>query len=127
MRRYGAASAATPTDSLSFSYTGTKRSGYSYDERGNVTTDPTSGTAIQWNILGLPRTISDGTDTARRVYAADGTLLAVYEGTSGTAGKVYAGSMVQGRAANGSTTTPSAASAASGTILPSQYPIPALS
>lgn len=75
--------------------------GYSYDERGNVTTDPTSGTAIQWNILGLPRTISDGTDTARRVYAADGTLLAVYEGTSGAAGKVYAGSMVLGRAANG--------------------------
>ena len=100
MRRYGAASAATPTDSLSFSYTGTKRSGYSYDERGNMTADLANGTAIQWNILGLPRTISDGTDTARRVYAADGTLLAVYEGTTGTAGRLYAGSMVLTRNAS---------------------------
>ena len=32
-----------------------------------------------------------GTDTARRVYAADGTLLAVYSGTTGTEGRVRIG------------------------------------
>ncbi|MBR5632169.1 MAG: hypothetical protein IKW82_11055, partial [Bacteroidales bacterium] len=35
--------------------------------------------------------VSDGTDTARRVYAADGTLLAVYSDTTGTEGRVRIG------------------------------------
>ncbi|MBQ9172669.1 MAG: hypothetical protein IJ161_02925 [Bacteroidales bacterium] len=101
LKRYGSSSGTTPTDNLSFTYTGTKRTGYAYDAHGNVTSDPTNGTAIQWNVLGLPKSISDGTDTARRVYAADGTLLAVYDGTTGTAGRIYAGGLTLVRTAAG--------------------------
>ena len=56
-----------------------------------MTADPVSGTALAWNVIGLPSSVSDGTDTARRVYAADGTLLAVYSGTTGTEGRVRIG------------------------------------
>ena len=101
LKRYGSSSGTTPADNLSFTYTGTKRTGYTYDAHGNVTSDPTNGTAIQWNVLGLPKSISDGTDTARRVYAADGTLLAVYDGTTGTAGRIYAGGLTLVRTAAG--------------------------
>ena len=101
LKRYGSSSGTTPTDNLSFTYTGTKRTGYAYDAHGNVTSDPTNGTAIQWNVLGLPKSISDGTDTARRIYAADGTLLAVYDGTTGTAGRIYAGGLTLVRTAAG--------------------------
>ncbi len=101
IRRYGATSGTTPTDSLSFTYTGTKRTGYSYDIHGNVATDPVNGTTLTWNILGLPRTIADSTGTTRRVYAADGTLLATYEGQSGTEGRVYNGCWVLNRSATG--------------------------
>ena len=92
IKRYGATSGTTAADSLSFTYTGTKRSGYTYDAHGNVTADPVSGTALAWNVIGLPKSVSDGTDTARRVYAADGSLLAVYSGTAGTEGRVRIGS-----------------------------------
>ena len=91
LKRYGASSGTAAADSLSFTYTGMKRSGYSYDAHGNVTADPVSGTALAWNVIGLPSSVSDGTDTARRVYAADGTLLAVYSGTTGTEGRVRIG------------------------------------
>ena len=91
LKRYGASSGTAAADSLSFTYTGMKRSGYSYDAHGNVTADPLSGTALAWNVIGLPMSVSDGTDTARRVYAADGTLLAVYSGTTGTEGRVRIG------------------------------------
>ena len=57
-----------------------------------MTADPLSGTALAWNVIGLPMGVSDGTDTARRVYAADGTLLAVYSGSTGTEGRVRIGS-----------------------------------
>ena len=100
IKRYGESSGTVPVDDLSFSYTGTKRTGYSYDAHGNVTQDPTNGTILEWNILGLPRTISDGTDTARRVYAADGALLAVYEVAEGGVdgdGYLYLGNMVFGQ------------------------------
>jgi RHS repeat-associated protein len=92
LKRYGASSGTAAADSLSFTYTGTKRSGYSYDAHGNVTADPIGGTALAWNVIGLPMSVSDGTDTTRRVYAADGTLLAVYSGTTGTEGRVRIGS-----------------------------------
>lgn len=70
--------------------------------------NPTKGTTFQWNVIGLPKSISDGTDSARRVYAADGTLLAVYEGTAGTTGKVYLGPMVYDRNATGTLSLESA-------------------
>ena len=56
-----------------------------------MTADPLSGTALAWNVIGLPMSVSDGTDTARRVYAADGALLAVYSGSIGTEGRVRIG------------------------------------
>ena len=108
LKRYGSSSGTTPVNNYTFTYTGTKRSGYTYDAHGNVTADPTNGTSIQWNVIGLPKSISDGTDSARRVYAADGTLLAVYEGTAGTTGKVYLGPMVYDRNATGTLSLESA-------------------
>ena len=108
IKRYGESSGTEPVDDLAFSYTGTRRTGYSYDAHGNVTQDPTNGTILEWNILGLPRTISDGTDTARRVYAADGTLLAVYGGTTGTVGDLYLGSSIYERKASGTVSLESA-------------------
>ena len=108
IKRYDASSATTPVDDLTFTYTGTKRTGYSYDTHGNMTADNINGTSITWNVIGLPKSISDNTNTARRVYAADGTLLAVYEGTSGTTGRVYVGSLDIMRASNGAFTVESA-------------------
>ncbi len=108
IKRYGDASGTVPVDDLTFSYAGTKRTGYSYDAHGNVTQDPTSGTILGWNILGLPRTIADGTDTARRVYATDGTLLAVYGGTTGAVGDLYLGSSIYERKASGTVSLESA-------------------
>ena len=108
IKRYGDASGTEPVDDLAFNYTGTRRTGYSYDAHGNVTQDTTSGTILGWNILGLPKTIADGTDTARRVYAADGTLLAVYGGTTGTVGDLYLGSSIYERKASGTVSLESA-------------------
>ena len=101
LKRYGDSSGTVPVDDFTFSYTGTKRTGYSYDAHGNVTEDPASGTSLCWNVIGLPKNISDGTDTARRVYAADGTLLAVYDGTTGTVGSLYFGSSIYERKISG--------------------------
>ena len=108
IKRYDANSATTPVDDLTFTYTGTKRTGYSYDTHSNVTYDATNGVNLTWNVIGLPKSISDSTNTARRVYAADGTLLAVYEGTRGTTGRVYVGSLDILRASNGAFTVESA-------------------
>ena len=63
-----------------------RRTGYTYDAHGNWTADPSNGTTVQWNVIGVPKSIYDGSDTARRTYTADGTLLAVYDGTTGTDG-----------------------------------------
>ena len=109
LKRYGASSGTAAADSLSFTYTGTKRSGYSYDAHGNVTADPLSGTELAWNVIGLPMSVSDGTDTARRVYAADGTLLAVYSGSIGTEGRVRIGNFDILSSSSGALTLESAA------------------
>ena len=108
IKRYGESSGTVPVDDLAFSYTGTRRTGYAYDAHGNVTQDSTNGTILEWNILGLPKTIADSTDTARRVYAADGTLLAVYGGTAGTVGDLYLGSSIYERKASGTVSLESA-------------------
>ena len=100
IRRYGESSGTVPVDDLAFSYTGTRRIGYSYDAHGNVTQDSTNGTILAWNILGLPKNIADSADATRRIYAADGTLLAVYEVAEGGVdgdGYVYLGNMVFNR------------------------------
>ena len=52
IRRYDASSATTPVDDFTFTYTGTKRTGYSYDTHGNMTADNINGTSIAWNVIG---------------------------------------------------------------------------
>ena len=53
--------------------------------------------------------MSAGADTAGRDYAADGTLLSVHEGTTGTAGMVHIGPMVYSRDADGTLSLENAA------------------
>ena len=110
MRRlYGDSSGTTPSESLSYTYTGPKRNTWTYDAHGNVTADPQAGLGIEWNAIGLPRTItaSSGTDTAstQRFYLADGSLAQVSDGTTT---RLYLGDMVFEKAANGTVTLESA-------------------
>ena len=110
MRRlYGDSSGTTPTESLSYTYTGPKRNTWTYDAHGNVTADPQAGLGIEWNAIGLPRTItaSSGTDTAstQRFYLADGSLAQVSDGTTT---RLYLGDMVFEKAADGTVTLESA-------------------
>ncbi|MBO4758029.1 MAG: hypothetical protein J5577_06235 [Bacteroidales bacterium] len=107
--RYGDSSGTTPTESLSYTYTGPKRNTWTYDAHGNVTEDPQAGLGIEWNAIGLPRAItaSAGTGTAstQRSYLADGTLAQVSDGTTT---RLYLGDMVFNKAANGTVTLESA-------------------
>ena len=107
--RYGDSSGTTPTLSLSYTYTGPRRNTWTYDAHGNVTADPQAGLSIEWNAIGLPRTItaSSGTDTAstQRSYLADGSLAQVSDGTST---RLYLGDMVFEKAADGTVTLESA-------------------
>lgn len=107
--RYGDSSGTTPTESLSYTYTGPKRNTWTYDAHGNVTSDPQSGLGIAWNAIGLPRTIttSTGTSTAstQRSYLADGSLAQVSDGTTT---RLYLGDMVFEKAADGTVTLESA-------------------
>ncbi len=88
---------------------GPKRNTWTYDAHGNVTADPQAGLSIEWNAIGLPRTItaSSGTDTAstQRFYLADGSLAQVSDGTST---RLYLGDMVFEKAADGTVTLESA-------------------
>ena len=61
-----------------FSYSGNRLAGASYDHNGNLTGDPAHGPkSIRYNRLNLPELIhrSAAADTVRYAYAADGTKL----------------------------------------------------
>ena len=91
LNRYDASSGATPSESLSFSYSGPKRTGWGYDSHGNVTSDPVGSTTVAWNVLDMPRDISSGTAGVQRSYLADGTLVQVSDGSTT---RLYLGDMV---------------------------------
>ena len=91
LNRYDNSSETTPSESLSFSYSGPKRTGWSYDSHGNVTSDPKAGTTVAWNILDMPNAISSGTAGVQRSYLADGTLVQVSDGSTT---RLYLGDMV---------------------------------
>lgn len=107
--RYGDSSGTTPTESLSYTYTGPKRNTWTYDAHGNVTADPQAGLGIAWNVIGLPRAITasagTGSATTQRSYLADGTLAQVSDGTTT---RLYLGDMVFEKAADGTVTLESA-------------------
>lgn len=107
--RYGSGSGTTPLESLSYSYSGPKRSTWTYDSHANVTADPQSGLNIAWNALDLPRTITSGTGTSsvstQRSYLADGSLAQVSDGSTT---RLFLGDMVFNIASNGTDTLESA-------------------
>lgn len=107
--RYGSGSGTTPSESLSYSYSGPKRSTWTYDSHANVTADPQSGLNIAWNALDLPRTITSGTGTSsvstQRSYLADGSLAQVSDGSTT---RLFLGDMVFNIASNGTVTLESA-------------------
>ena len=91
LNRFDASSGTTPSESLSLSYSGPKRTGWGYDSHGNVTSDPVGGSTMAWNVLDMPRTISSGTAGIQRSYLADGTLVQVSDGSTI---RLYLGDMV---------------------------------
>ena len=107
--RYGASSGTSPTESLSYTYSGPKRTTWTYDAHANVTADPQGGLSIAWNAIDLPRTLTTGSGTGtastQRAYLADGTLAQVGDGTTT---RLYLGDMVFDKASNGTVTLESA-------------------
>ena len=107
--RYDSSSGTTPSESLSYSYSGPKRSTWTYDAHANVTADPQGGLSIAWNALDLPRTITSGTGTSsvstQRGYLSDGSLAQVSDGTTT---RLYLGDIVFNKASNGTVTLESA-------------------
>lgn len=88
--RYGGGD-STPSDVLSFSYSGPKRNGWTYDTHGNVLVDPLNGVSLEWNVRDLPRSLAAGDSATHRTYLADGTLKQI---SDGTASRIYLGDMV---------------------------------
>lgn len=74
---FDSSSVTTPSESLSYSYSGPKCSTWTYDAHANVTADPQGGVSITWNVLDLPRTITSGSGTSsvstQRGYLSDGS------------------------------------------------------
>lgn len=107
--RYDSSSNTSPIESLSYTYTGSKRNAWAYDTHANVTADPQGGTTINWNILDLPREISSGSGTSymstQRSYLADGSLAQVGDGTTT---RLYLGDMVFNKELDGTVTLESA-------------------
>ena len=107
--RYDGSSGTTPSESLSYSYSGPKRSTWTYDAHANVTADPQGGLSIAWNAIDLPRTLTTGAGTGaastQRGYLADGTLAQVSDGTTT---RLYLGDIVFNKASNGTVTLESA-------------------
>ena len=81
----------TATETLSYSYTGPKRTTWTYDNHGNVTADPQGSMSVAWNVLDLPRTLSSSSASTQRGYLSDGTLAQVYDGSTT---RLYLGDMV---------------------------------
>ncbi len=71
---------------LSYSYSGNRRSTFSYDVNGNVTSDATNSLQSSYNLINLPAQIKSGsTVKANYTYLSDGTKAAAY--TSASAAK----------------------------------------
>lgn len=92
----------TATQTLSYTYTGPKRSGWTYDNHGNVTVDPQSGISVAWNAIDLPRKLTYGSAYTQRGYLADGTLAQIYDGSTT---RLYLGDMVFTRSGTSGTPT----------------------
>ena len=109
LNRYGASSGSSPTESLSYSYTGPKRNSWTYDAHANVTADPDGALSIAWNAIDLPRTLTTGSGTGasstQRAYLADGSLAQVGDGTTT---RLYLGDIIFNKASNGTVTLESA-------------------
>lgn len=101
LNRYGESSGTTPIESLSYTYNGSRRSTWTYDNHANVTSDPQSGVSVAWNAIDQPRSIAAGTASTQRSYLADGTLVSVGDGT---VTRLYLGDMVFNKASNGTVT-----------------------
>jgi len=93
----------TPVPVRSFQYSGMRLTGvtgsdggasYTYDMRGNRTSDSRRGLEISYNMLNLPSEVhkTDSTDSARFIYLSDGTKLKTIEGDGHTVR--YRGSLV---------------------------------
>ena len=108
LKRYNESSGTSPSESLSYSYTGPKRNntGWSYDNHGNVTADPQGSMSVAWNVLDMPRTLTSGSASTQRAYLADGTLAQIYDGSTT---RLYVGDMVFTR--TGTSGTPALESA----------------
>ena len=91
LNRYGPDSSTTPTDALSFTYSGPKRVGWVYDPNGNVTSDATNNVSIAWNVIDQPRMLTSGSSSTKRFYLADGTLSHIQDGTQM---RIYLGDIV---------------------------------
>ena len=107
LTRYNNSSSPVAT-SLTYGYVGNRRSSYSYDDNGNVTSDATNNLQSSYNLLNLPAQIKSGsTVKANYTYLSDGTKTAAF--TSASAGKDYAGSFTYSRGDGGSKTLESVA------------------
>lgn len=91
LNRYGPDTSTTPTDALSFTYSGPKREGWGYDPNGNVTSDATNNVSIAWNVIDQPRVLTSGSNSTQRFYLADGTLSHIQDGTQI---RIYLGDIV---------------------------------
>ena len=99
LSRYGSSS-SSPSQSLSYTYTGNRRSGYAYDSDGRVTTDATGGVIRSYGILGNPyQTKTGSTVNTQHSYTSEGTRIKSVNG-SGT-GYVYRGSFVYSTTGSG--------------------------
>ena len=68
MTRYVNGTAAN----ISFAYSGNHRTGYTYDNNGNISKDPTNNLEISYNLFNLPAVIREGSTTkATYTYLAD--------------------------------------------------------
>ena len=81
----------TLADNFSWSYTGFRRSGFTYDTGGNITSNGTGGFTATYNRLGLPKTITASGSSTTYSFLADGTKESAIQSSGG--GYVYLGSM----------------------------------
>lgn len=98
LSRYGSSS-SSPAQTLTYSYTGNRRSGYAYDTDGRITTDGTGGVTRSYGVLGNPYQTKMGSAVkSQHTFLSDGTRIMTVSG-SGT-GYVYRGSFVYSKTGN---------------------------
>ncbi|MBQ5985196.1 MAG: hypothetical protein IJL56_09545 [Bacteroidales bacterium] len=92
---------ATPNTTLSFTYSGNHRTGYGYDDNGNITYDPLRNFEIKYNLLNLISEVSvpgarnnPDTELSNTVFYADGTRAGVKDPATGNWTSRYIGSLI---------------------------------